>query len=114
VTPDPDSPQISALAFEILDYLVEHPKAQDTMEGIMQWWLLEQQIKRWGAQVQTALADLTAEELLLERRGKDGRIHYQINRRKLGEIRTLLSQREKRETTIAKGSDGRRRSETET
>ena len=81
------------IADEILAYLAEHPRAQDTLEGIAEWWLLEQEIKRWTAQVRAALAELVAQGLVLERKGKDGQIHYHLNRRQLGVIRARLSER---------------------
>ena len=82
--------QQSELAQEILGYLAQHPDAQDSLEGILQWWLLEQQITHWEAQVRKVLDDLVAQKLLLERVGSDERIHYRINRRKAAQISALL------------------------
>jgi hypothetical protein len=84
--------QLSTIAQEILAYLAEHPLAQDTLEGIMHWWLLEQQIKHSTLEVQAALGELAAQGWVVERKGKDGGVHYRINRRKVREIRTLLDQ----------------------
>ena len=81
----------SEIAQDILAYLVEHPGAQDTVQGIVQWWLLEQEIQRRTAQVQAALAELVARGLVLERQGKDGRTRYRINRRRSAQIRELLN-----------------------
>ena len=78
------------IAHEILVYLTEHPHAQDTMEGIVQWWWLEREILRSMSKVQTALAELMAQGLVLEREGQDKRGHYRINRRKSTAIRALL------------------------
>ena len=86
------------IAQEILAYLAEHPGAQDTLEGIVQWWLLEQEIQRRTAQVRAALAELVARELVLERQGKDGRTHYRINRRRSAQIRELLKSGESQAT----------------
>jgi hypothetical protein len=83
----------SQVACEILAYLTEHPKAQDTLEGIVEWWLMEQQIKRGVAQVKDTLAELVTQGLVLERMGRDGRIHYRLNRRRSEEIRALLKGR---------------------
>lgn len=71
--------QRSRVAGEILAYLVEHPDARDTLEGIVQWWLLEQEIKKWVAEVKAALADLIGEGLVIEERGADAKLHYRLN-----------------------------------
>lgn len=60
------------------------------MEGIVEWWLLEQRIKRATTQVKTALAQLVAEGLVIAREGTAGRVYYRVNRQKLCEIRRLL------------------------
>lgn len=86
----------SQIAQDVLAYLVEHPQAQDALEGITHWWLLEQEIARRTAEVQLALADLVMKGLVLERQGSDGRIHYRINQSKSEEIREFLEERSKR------------------
>jgi len=78
---------------EILAYLVEHPEAQDTVEGIVEWWLLEQGLKRRAAAVKEALAELVASRYVVERQGRDERTHYRVNRRKMKEIRYVLGRR---------------------
>ena len=85
----------SEIAYDILVYLSEHPEAQDTLQGIVQWWLLEQEIKTRIRQVERALAGLVAERFVVERKGKDSQIHYRINRRKIGEIKSLLKHKVK-------------------
>jgi len=76
----------------ILAYLVEHPNAQDTLEGIVEWWLLERQIKFQTARVKEALSDLVDKELLLERKGANSHIHYQLNPIKYNEIQGFFKQ----------------------
>ena len=75
---------------EILCYLTEHPMAQDTLEGIVEWWLLEQEIQRRTTKVQAALAHLIDQGLVLERTGRDERKHYRLNRRKMNTVHALL------------------------
>jgi hypothetical protein len=75
-----------SLADEILSYLVQHPEAQDTVEGIAEWWLLEQRIRHSVADVTAALAEFEAQKLVVTRRGVDGRIHYRVNPKKKQEI----------------------------
>lgn len=78
---------------EILAYLAEHPDAQDTLEGIAEWWLLERRIVQCTGEVREALDDLVAQDLLLERKGKDERSHYRINPRRPKEIASLIKRK---------------------
>jgi len=75
---------------EILAYLVEHPEAQDTLEGIVEWWLLERQIKFQTARVKKALVELVTQGWILEQKGSDSKTHYRINRTKYQEIQALF------------------------
>jgi hypothetical protein len=76
----------SHIARAILDYLLEHPDAQDTLAGIAEWWLPEEKIKTRSVVVKEALDQLVAKSLVLERRGKDLQTHYRINTQRLEEI----------------------------
>jgi len=78
------------IANEILASLVKHPEAQDTLEGITEWWLLEQQIQYAVAEVDGALNKLVAGGLLVTRQCADGRTYYGLNRTKEREIRRHL------------------------
>lgn len=82
------------IADQILAYLVQHPEAQDTAEGITEWWLLEQQIRYAVAEVDGALNNLVADDLLLTRQCADGRAYYGLNRAKEREIRRHLREAE--------------------
>lgn len=82
------------LALEILAYLVENSDAQDTMAGIIEWWLLEQQIRTQTFAVREAVAELVARNLILQRKGKDSQLHYRVNNSKMDEVVTMLAQRE--------------------
>ena len=87
---EPSSRNTAQLAREILAYLTDHPDARDTLDGITEWWFLEQEIKRRMAEVKGALTELVAKGLVLEQRGKDTQIHYRVNKRKWGAIHALL------------------------
>src|ERR1044072_7605656 len=76
----------SHVAQELLGYLARHPDAQDTLEGILEWWLLEEKIRRRAFEVKEALAELVKSGLLRERKGKDERTHYRVNRRRYEEL----------------------------
>ncbi|NIM98885.1 hypothetical protein GTO10_03260 [Candidatus Saccharibacteria bacterium] len=80
------------LCREILTYLTEHHNASDTVEGITQWWLLEQRIRHEVAMVKEALAELVIEGLVLEYQGGDLQTHYRINQKKCKEIKAVVKQ----------------------
>ena len=80
----------TSIADEILAYLVERPAAQDTFEGIVEWWFLEQEIQRRTTEVKDALASLVSKGFVIERKGRDSRLRYRINQRKIQEIHSLL------------------------
>jgi len=54
-------------AIKILDYLRRNPEAEDTVEGIFQWWLRIQHVERNKERVQEALSDLVDKGLVLKR-----------------------------------------------
>ncbi|MBS1789175.1 MAG: hypothetical protein JST85_15730 [Acidobacteria bacterium] len=77
---------------EILHYLTNHPGTQDTLEGIVEWCLLEQAIQHWTEKVKEALAELVAQGFVIETRGADGRARYRINQKKADQIHQLIDQ----------------------
>jgi hypothetical protein len=79
--------------YDILSYLLEHPDAQDTLEGIVEWWLLERRIEDQTLKVKETLAQLIAEGFIVEQHGKDLRARYRINRESLEKIESLLRNR---------------------
>lgn len=83
----------SLIAQDILSYLLAHTMAEDTIEGIVDWWLLEERIKRRTKAVQKVIDELVVERLIVARESKDSKIHYRINKRKIREIQTLLKTR---------------------
>ena len=85
----------SDIVYEILAYLAENPDAGDTMEGIVEWWLLEHKIKRETGRVREALKMLVEKDLVQERGGKNLRTYYRINQGKYEEIKELLKARSK-------------------
>lgn len=71
----------SRVAQAILDYLRKHPEAQDTLAGIAEWWLPEQEIKNRTATVKEALDELVSVGLISEHEGKDAQISYRLTKR---------------------------------
>jgi transcriptional antiterminator RfaH len=66
------TPSISAPAWEVLAHLSEHPCLQDTLEGITEWWVLEQRIRYLVAETRAALGELVAGRFVLTRQGNEG------------------------------------------
>ena len=75
---------------KILAYLMDNPDAQDTLEGIVDWWLLQQDIKQNVALVRKSVDGLIQKGFLLERQGIDRTKYYQLNRDRLAEISALI------------------------
>jgi hypothetical protein len=93
------------LTDEVLAYLLQRPQAQDTVEGIAEWWLLEQRIRHAVADVEVALSELVGNDFLVARQCGDGRTYYGLNRDKEREIRRHLRQAEAAQETTP-DSDG--------
>jgi DNA-binding MarR family transcriptional regulator len=81
-----------SLLFQVLEYLADHMEAEDTLQGIVEWWLLEQRIKYETAHVKRALQELIAKGLIVEVTGPGRDTSYRINNQKRGEIESLLKQ----------------------
>ena len=67
------------VALKILRYLQEHPRAADTANGILEWWLLKQSISEEQNLVDQALKMLVEKNLILSTTAVDGRKHYCLN-----------------------------------
>ena len=81
----------SEIAQDLLRYLIEHPQAQDTLEGIAEWWIPDRRIESRTSKIREVLDELVAAGLILERQGPDSRVRYLINSDKQPEILALLS-----------------------
>lgn len=77
----------------ILSYLIEHPNAQDTLTGIVEWWLMEQELRDQTEIVMQTLSDLVQSGLLAESRILDSEVSYRLNLDR-EEVRTFLSESE--------------------
>jgi len=76
----------------ILCYLLDHPDAGDTIEGIASWWVKQELLKLRTAQVEEVVRDLTAHDLLLEKEFAGQKVFF-LNKDKASEIAELLKQR---------------------
>jgi hypothetical protein len=91
--PDQMTEKKQQLGEEILQYLIDHPNAQDTLQGIVTWWLLERTIKHRTALVKEVLNKLVVDGLIIAQQGSDSQTHYKINRRRRKKIVSLLQQK---------------------
>ena len=82
--------QISEVACEILNYLTDHPDSRGTLDEIVEWWLLEQEIKRQMSVVKEAVKELLERDFILEEKRKNSRVYYRLNQKKSEEIAPLL------------------------
>jgi hypothetical protein len=89
----PMNDEKAQIAYEILRYLIDNPKAEDTLEGIVTWWLMERSIKQQTLSVKQALEMLVANRLLISQTGRDSQTYYKINRRQRKKIISLLQQK---------------------
>jgi hypothetical protein len=71
-------PSVAETVQAILDYLRKNPKAQDTLPGIVQWWLTDLPVKPRAATVKQALDKLVRDGCLSENKGKDAQISYRM------------------------------------
>jgi hypothetical protein len=74
----------------LLSYLFENTAASDTLEGIVEWWLLNQRIIYGTAEVKEILDQFVAQQLIVATQSSDKRVHYRVNRDRVKEIRALL------------------------
>lgn len=78
------------IARRVLEYLAERQDAQDTLEGIVEWWLVKQQIVEQTATVRGVLDELVTEGLLVARADSVARKFYSLNRQRADDISTYL------------------------
>jgi hypothetical protein len=72
--------ETATIAQGILRYLLQHPDAEDTLEGIAHWWLGERTIKRQTLAIKKALASLVEEGLIIEVEARQSRTLYKLNK----------------------------------
>lgn len=80
---------------EILAHLAAHPHSEDTLEGIVEWWLLERTIERGLRDVEGALEGLVDAGLLERRSGAGARPRYRLSELRRKDVARLLAERER-------------------
>jgi len=71
-------PDKTRIAREIISYLSAHPDAQDTLDGIVQWWLGEQKSDQHTTIAKEVLADLVTQGLIQKFRIEGQTSYYRI------------------------------------
>jgi predicted SnoaL-like aldol condensation-catalyzing enzyme len=71
-------PSVAETVRAIKEYLRKNPNAQDTRDGIIQWWLTQLPAKPREATVKQALDSLVHEGVLSEHKGKDAQVSYRL------------------------------------
>lgn len=82
-------PLLPSPAPEILDYLARHPDAQDTIDGILRWWVLDASIRKWTPRIAKAIAQLVERGFLEQKRSADGHVFYRAS----SSYRSMLQRR---------------------
>jgi hypothetical protein len=80
----------SDIVREILSYLIDHPDAQDTLGGIIEWWMLERKIRHQKNMVKEALTDLVKRGFILEHKMGSSETSYKINNKSTKKIMEFL------------------------
>src|SRR5207249_5251982 len=75
----PSQSSLGSAAGGIFSYLRDHPSAEDTLEGIVEWWLLETRIRHTVIEVKNALEELVALGLVSVQQHQDGRTCYKAH-----------------------------------
>jgi hypothetical protein len=71
-------PDKARIAREIISYLSAHPDAQDTLDGIVKWWLRDQKTDQHTTLAKEVLADLVTQGLIEKIRMEGQTPYYRI------------------------------------
>ena len=74
----------------ILHYLLKHPQAQDTLEGIIHWWILEEKIYQRTLEISEVLKSLVEKGFLIEKKMSSSDVLYALNIKKKCLIETIV------------------------
>jgi hypothetical protein len=80
----------SRIIQEILAYLLDHPDAQDSLEGVVEWWLREQAIRHRIGLVKAALKQLVKNNFVIEKEIESHFPVYRLNPEKVREARAFI------------------------
>ncbi|NKE72894.1 hypothetical protein [Candidatus Manganitrophus noduliformans] len=77
---------------DLFRYLVANPDAKDTIEGVLQWWLLKGGTALGVREVQEAVDFLVSKEWLIEREATPSKKIYGMNKSRIKEIRAFIDE----------------------
>ncbi len=97
----PDSHQQPVIR-EILRYLIEHPGAKDSIDGVIWWWLPRECLKYRDEDVLQALNHLVSRRWVIASRVTKSTVVYGVVAARLGEIRRFLNITAAQDRTNAK------------
>lgn len=81
------------VAKKILSYLLKNPDAKDTLEGIVNWWLLQQDIQRNVVLVKKTVERLLTKGFILAGHGNDSKTYYYLNPEQIPAISALIERK---------------------
>jgi len=84
-----DSPR-DELVVGILRYLLAHPRAKDTIDGIEKWWLPKNTSPEKKRRIEETLNRLASNGWLVARSSPQSETIYSLNENSLDEIRAFL------------------------
>jgi hypothetical protein len=88
----PADPEARRVASSILQYLLRHPEAKDTREGIATWWVRQHEIERAVQEIFAGLNILLADGLVVELPGPGPARYYAVNAEQRDAIGRFLGQ----------------------
>ena len=79
------------IARMLLKYLLAHPDAADTLEGICVWWIDQKDVRVRRRDVEDILRLLVSRGFLVEKKSTGQKeAMYSLNKEKIPDIKTLL------------------------
>jgi hypothetical protein len=93
-------PRLPSPAPEILDYLARQPGAQDTIEGILHWWVLDAYIQKWAPKISKTIAQLVEQGFLQQKRAADGKVFYRVSPQYLATIQQQQTRNSTSDATL--------------
>jgi hypothetical protein len=88
----PGSGSFRAVVIGVLEYLVQHPEAKDTLEGIVRWWRPAAGGAWTPEDVKAALAFLSARSWVTVRNVGNGATLYGARTERLAEMKAFLAE----------------------